>query len=215
MADISKPRPVSGGIMTSPARVSAAGTTDEIIDAEFVTLPSQPARREHVAGAASLPDGMDMLRAVTMPMGPVQRSRGGPLFWLAGAAAVATAFWVSGGHEVFHAGMAGSGTTQGALRIVDVRTDLVQRGGKPLLRVDGAALNHGATAANVPVIEIRVADAGGRVTRYKLGTAERALEPGQRFDFSSRLQVPKDGVTGISVAFSGDYAHAGREGQGY
>ncbi len=213
MAHTMKPRPVSGEIMTSPAQVNAAGATDEIIDAEFVTLPAQPSRRERVAATARTPDGMDMLRAA--PAGPAQPSRGGPLFWLAGAAAIATAFWVSGGHEVFQTGMPGGGAAKGALRIVDVTSDVVQRGGRPLLRVDGAALNDGETAARVPMIEIRVADAGGRVTRYKLGTADRALDPGQRFDFSSRLQVPKDGVTGISVAFSGDYTDAGREGQGY
>ena len=86
---------------------------------------------------------------------------------------------------------------------------------KSVLQVDGAAVNDGRTSRVLPPIEIRVTHGNGRVTRYILGTSDRPLAPDGRFDFSSRLEVPKDGVTAVSVVFSEDSADADRQGQGH
>ena len=37
--------------------------------------------------------------------------------------------------------------------------------------------------------------------RYRLGTSGRPLAPGEAFAFSSRLDVPKNGVKSVSVTF--------------
>ena len=42
-----------------------------------------------------------------------------------------------------------------------------------------------------------------RITRYTLGTSNRSLAPGERFGFSSRLDVPRNGVKTVSVTFAG------------
>ena len=54
----------------------------------------------------------------------------------------------------------------------------------------------------LPPLEIRVTGNDGRTTRYTLGTSGRPLAPGERFAFSSRLEVPKNGVKTVSVTFA-------------
>jgi hypothetical protein len=71
-----------------------------------------------------------------------------------------------------------------------------------LLFIDGEASNDGNGASALPPLEIRVTGNDGRITRYTLGTAGRPLAPGERFAFSSRLDVPKNGVRTVSVAFA-------------
>jgi hypothetical protein len=73
---------------------------------------------------------------------------------------------------------------------------------KPLLFVDGEAANDGAGTLPLPPLEIRVTGEDGRITRYTLGTAGHPLAPGERFAFSSRLDLPKNGVKTVSVAFA-------------
>ncbi len=75
-----------------------------------------------------------------------------------------------------------------------------RNGGPPAM--DGEAANDGAGTLPLPPLEIRVTGEDGRVTRYTLGTAGRALAPGERFAFSSRLDLPKNGVRTVSVAFA-------------
>ena len=76
-------------------------------------------------------------------------------------------------------------------------------GTKPVLFVDGEAANDGAKAAPLPPLEIRVTGNDSQVTRYTLGTSSRSLAPGERFGFSSRLDVPRNGVKAVSVTFAG------------
>ena len=83
---------------------------------------------------------------------------------------------------------------------VSSRVDL--SGHRAIIFVDGKAANDGATAAVLPNLEIRVADLAGGITRYRLGTSSRNLEPGERFAFSSRLDAPKDGVKCVAVSFA-------------
>ena len=55
----------------------------------------------------------------------------------------------------------------------------------------------------LPPLEIRVTDNKANIIRYRLGTSNRSLGPGERFGFSSRLDVPKDGVKAVAVIFAG------------
>jgi hypothetical protein len=206
-------RPVSGEIMTAPP-VPATAARDfspsrDIVDADFEVLsPRSPA--EPGAGSAPIPppapampplQGMAMLR----PSGGRRpfSVRGGPLFWVAGLAAVMAAFWVSGGHALIrHAALFAAGPEAAALSITGVTSHVDASGGKPVLFIDGEAGNDGARAAALPPLEIRVTGEDGGVTRYTLGTSGRALAPGQRFAFSSRLDVPRNGVKAVAVSFA-------------
>ncbi len=218
MADEVKARPVSGEIMAAPAGRSAFAAGPDIIDAEFETIA--PALHEprtlpgsRPAGATMLtPAGMDVLKG-TPPVSKV--SRGGPFFWAFGIALAACAFWVSGGHALVPAPADLPEVTQiAALRIAEVTSTVIRSAGKPVLQVEGAAINDGQHPAVLPGIEIRVTGNDGRTTRYNLGTSDRPLPAGGRFDFSSRLEVPKDGVKSVLVSLRED-ADASGEGQGH
>ena len=132
------------------------------------------------------------------------RSRGGPIFWIAGVGAALAAFWVSGGHAlVRQSPFWSSDPPAAALSIQGVSSRIDASGPKPVLFVDGEAANDGATSTPLPPLEIRVTGNDSRITRYTLGTSNRSLAPGERFGFSSRLDVPKDGVRTVSVIFAG------------
>ena len=83
---------------------------------------------------------------------------------------------------------------------VDSRVDVA--GTKPVRFVDGEAMNDGKLDASMPALEIVVTDNSGQTTRYRLGTSGRTLTPGERFAFSSRLDVPKNGVKTVTVGFA-------------
>ena len=70
-----------------------------------------------------------------------------------------------------------------------------------MLFVDSEAINDGAGPALLPPIEIRVTAENGRITLYNLGTAEQVVAAGGRYAFSSRLEVPNNGVKAVAVAF--------------
>ncbi|TIU53758.1 MAG: hypothetical protein E5W30_15220, partial [Mesorhizobium sp.] len=87
--------------------------------------------------------------------------------------------------------------------ISDITSRIDASGLKPVLFVDGEAANDGAQAAQMPPLEIRVTGNDSQVTRYTLGTSGRSLAPGERFGFSSRLDVPRNGVKAVAVNFAG------------
>jgi len=210
-------RPVSGEIMTGPQAGSASrdfSPTCDVVDAEYEvldvdpvcgddpvsTVARQPAR--HASAPPPSLEGMAMLR----PAG-AQRlfsARGGPLFWAAGLAAALGAFWVSGGHAVIrHSAFADAWSGAGpAFSITGIASRVDTTGLHPVLLVDGEAGNDGAAAAALPPLEIQVTGDDGVVTRYTLGTSTLALAPGQKFAFSSRLDVPRNGVHAVSVSFA-------------
>jgi hypothetical protein len=204
MADQRTARPVSGEIMAGRAAHAlpsgAVTAFDDIIDADYeiVSPPERdPDRSRFPAVPTPSAGGMAMLRRAggDIATGPV---RGGPIFWIFGMAAVAAAFWVSGGHALVHHA---SPKPAAALTISGVSSRIKTAGEKRFLHVDGHAANDGEGTAALPPLEIRVASNDGRVTRYKLGTYARQMEPGERFAFSSRLDVPKSGVKTVSVTF--------------
>ena len=115
------------------------------------------------------------------------------------------AFWVSGGHALVRQApfWAVEQPAGAALSISGVTSRVDASGPTPVLFVDGEAANDGAQAAQLPPLEIRVTGNDGRITRYTLGTSNRSLAPGERFGFSSRLDVPRNGVKTVSVTFAG------------
>jgi hypothetical protein len=84
-----------------------------------------------------------------------------------------------------------------------VASRVEDRAGRKVLFVDGRATNHGGSELPLPPIEIAVTGVDGSIARYRLGTLPDLLPPGGQFNFSSRLEAPKEGVRTVSVAFSG------------
>ncbi len=221
MADRQSARPVSGEIMTAPEdRPSAAAAcgptvaTVDVVDADYEVLPRFGRRNGHRSVADGPPapaptetviaaQGMDMLRKSAASAPSLLATRGGPIFWTAGACAVFAAFWISGGHVLVRGAAAALAHEPPALLSLSSITSRVDLSGqKPVLFVDGEAGNDGAEASVLPPLEIHVTADDGSVTRYRLGTSGRLLASGERFAFSSRLEVPKNGVRNVSVAFA-------------
>ena len=207
MADQRTARPVSGEIMTSARAFSHRGLARngfaDVVDADFEVIGEEGSGTGSRQEPPS-PNGMNMLlgTAVSTPMATASR-RGGPVFWLIGIGLVAASFWVSGGHA-FIRGLPILAAPQPApmLVISGVTSRVDVSGPRPLLFVDGEAVNGGNVAGQLPELEIRVTGNDGRTTRYNLGTFGRSMSPGERFAFSSRLDVPKNGVRTVSVAFA-------------
>ncbi len=204
MADQRTARPVSGEIMAGRGAHSlptdGVAAFADIVDADYevVSPPERdPGRSKFQAVPTPAAGGMAMLRRAggDLTRGPV---RGGPIFWTFGMATVVAAFWVSGGHALVHHTLP---QPAAALTISGVSSRIQTAGAKSFLHVDGHAANDGEGTAAMPPLEIRVAANDGRVTRYKLGTSAHQMEPGERFAFSSRLDVPKSGVKTVSVTF--------------
>ncbi|MEP6566335.1 MAG: hypothetical protein ABJB10_14455 [Mesorhizobium sp.] len=211
MADDRTARPVSGEIMTGSAPAAEhiiRGPADDIIDADYEVLPRFAATAEAVPPPRSIAapsiEGMDMLRKPEAAPGRLPAARGGPIFWIAGVGAALAAFWVSGGHALvrqtpFWAAAQPAGAT---LSLSGVTSRVDASGPTPILFVDGEAANDGAKPAQLPALEIRVTGNDSHVTRYRLGTSDRSLAPGERFGFASRLDLPRSGVRTVSVAFA-------------
>jgi hypothetical protein len=209
MNEALKARPVSGEIMTDAATPGASVSmrpAGDIINAEFETVgpvaaaPQVP-ERPSTRFSAHAPEiaGLDVLkRAEAPPHG----QPGGAAFWLFGLCLAALAFWVSGGHALLPsihlpAFLAGSPT----LKIASVHTRIENIDGHAILFVDGSAANETGRTIEVPPLAINIEGEDGRTTRFFLGTRDREVAAGEIFAFSSRLEVPKDGVKSVSVSF--------------
>ncbi|WP_354494265.1 hypothetical protein [Mesorhizobium robiniae] len=210
MAEDRTARPVSGEIMTdmaaAPERIMR-DPADDIVDADYEVLPrftgSMDPPPSRVIATPSI-EGMDMLRKPEAAMQRLPISRGGPIFWIAGLGAALAAFWISGGHALVRQAplLLAAQETGAALTISGVTSRIDASGPKPVLFVGGEAANDGASPSRLPPLEIRVTGNDRRTTRYKLGTFNRSLAPGERFGFSSRLDVPRNGVKTVSVTFA-------------
>ncbi|RUU32473.1 hypothetical protein [Mesorhizobium sp. M6A.T.Ce.TU.016.01.1.1] len=212
MAEDRTARPVSGEIMAdtaaAPERI-VRDPADDIVDADYEVLPrftgsmdpSPPLSR--VVATPSI-EGMEMLRKPEAATGRLRISRGGPIFWIAGLSAAFAAFWISGGHALMRQAplLLAAQETGTALTISGVTSRIDASGPEPVLFVGGEAANDGASPSPLPPLEIRVTGNDRRTTRYTLGTFNRSLAPGERFGFSSRLDVPRNGVKTVSVTFA-------------
>lgn len=208
MSNLNVERPLSGEIIDvqqACAPVQPVGGAD-VIDAEFVSVA--PDANHSTANLSAPPvespvnsAGMDMLKRRLAPDSGVGRQKAGPAFYLVGAAIALTAFWISGGHTLMPniGAVNAEHVTSQPLRIASVNSRVETQGGKSLLFVDGEIFNSAANEVTIPDISINVLDHGGQTTRYYLGTNQRRIDAGARFDFSSRLHVPKDGVKSVSV----------------
>jgi hypothetical protein len=207
MDDQRKARPVSGEIMAGARQAAGAAQAlqGDIVDADYeVIAAAAPAGERPAAsvGSAQPPlAGMDMLRRPDDGTARFGAVRGSPIFWIFGMTTAAAAFWVAGGHALMRELPFAGQATAGALRISGVTSRVDASARRKLLLVDGEAANDGGTAQLLPPLDIMVTGDDGLVTRYRLGTSERSLRPGETFAFSSRLDVPKNGVKTVSVAF--------------
>lgn len=204
-------RPVSGELMASglaPPRPGGLRPAEDVLDADYeVVVRAAPAGRAESA-ATGFSDNLgsgrfDFLSGKDPQRGTLFSARGGLMFWACGTALAAAAFWVSGGHAVVMAALPNPAPdAPSAITMGDVISRVDFSGAKPVIFVDGQLSNDGRVAARLPGLEIRVADLHGLVTRYKLGTSSRNLGAGEQYAFSSRLDVPKNGVKTVSVTFA-------------
>ncbi|MEQ1953685.1 hypothetical protein [Mesorhizobium sp. CN2-181] len=207
MAVTSTARPVSGEIMTGRVlRRSADGHATgerDIVDADFEIVGERQPMVPRQSLRPRAEAGMDFLAAKPAPARPgLFARRGGVLFWSGGVALACMSFWVSGGYALVLPPGDPSAAAGPAFTLSDISSRVDSSGPRPMLFVDGQAGNDGAVGGAMPGLEIRVASLDGAITRYKLGTSSRQLDPGQRFAFSSRLEVPKNGVKSVSVTFA-------------
>jgi hypothetical protein len=208
MNEAAKARPVSGEIMTDPAAPGARASMrrpSEIIDAEFETLAPDPAAKDQPSFrfAAEAPEiaGLDVLKRMEAQPSP-RGQPGGPAFWFAGLALVAASFWISGGHALLPpVRLPAFMTSAPTLKIASVHTHVEKIDGHAILFVDGSAANETGRTIEVPPLAISVEGENGKTTRFFLGTRDREVAAGETFAFSSRLEVPKDGVRSVSVSF--------------
>lgn len=212
MADIRTARPVSGEIMTEAAFDAATGRLlqdfgHDIVDADYEIVPPSDAiasrERASFAAAEAPLAGMDMLRNTMAAKEATQRSvRGGPLFWGLGMALAAAAFWTSGGHSLIKPSTFFSVAQAGPrISISGMSSRIEETATGPVLLVEAEAVNSGPDATTLPPLEIHVTGNEGTTIRYNLGTSAVPLQAGHRFAFSSRLDVPKNGVKTVSVTF--------------
>ena len=210
MAEQRTARPVSGEIMTGTSVApELRPLATDIVDADYEVLPRSVSKADAIqppARSKATPsiEGMEMLRKPEAATVRPPASRGGPIFWIAGFGAALAAFWVSGGHALvrqtpFWTVDQPAGTV---LSIAGVTSRVDASGATPVLFVDGEAANDGAKPAQLPALEIRVTGNDSHITRYRLGTSDRSLGPGERFGFASRLDLPRSGVRTVSVAFA-------------
>ncbi len=88
------------------------------------------------------------------------------------------------------------------MRIASVISKVDRSGLHPVLQIDGQAVNEGDAATAMPPLNIEVLSPAGGSMHYKLGTAGSPVEGGESFAFSSRLDLPKDGVKTVFVTFA-------------
>lgn len=207
MHDHDKARPVSGEIMSGAAGRRAGGAGVAVTDAEFETIEAvaagAPARAQRMAGASAM-RGMDFLSSKSAAT-PRNGASAGAGFWVSSLVIVFGAFWIAGGHSlVRQVPVPGLFEREGPLRLIDVRSRVDDGDSLPVLFVDGAIENHGKSPRVLPTLRIAVVDVAGARTSYFLGTSDSVLEPGARYDFSSRLEAPRTGVSSVSVTFQED-----------
>ena len=192
-------RPVSGEVLSASAAAVAGGApAGDIVDAEFETVLNRTGTVAPTLPAARA-TGMELLRRPSRPA-----SAGLSRPFLFGTTFLALgAFWMAGGHDLAAAMLVPQASVPAAaIRIAHVSSRIEDAGAGALLLVDGEAANDGSAAAPLPSLELRVTATDGRLLRYRLGTAEHSMAPGAIFAFSSRLEVPKNGVKTVSVVFA-------------
>lgn len=177
----------------------------DVIDAEFISIGPVPIRERATPVSRQLSsspvEGMAMLSR-RVDRSASASTTGGPLFWISGAILALAAFWTAGGYSLLSRPAQTAITDNSGLRIASVISRVDRTGARPILMVDGKAVNESASAVAMPPLHIQIVSAAGGSTLYKLGTAGQSLASGDFFDFSSRLDLPKDGVKTVFVTFA-------------
>lgn len=209
MAEFGTARSLSGEMMTAAAAAPRAERVRmaDVIDADYVevapeTRPPVSTGSRPAAAAAMDPGGMSILDKRTAPSFQPRLRRGGVAFWAGGVTLALSAFWLSGGHAMFDtATLLAAQKADARFRIGNVtqRTQLVD--GATALLVAGDVTNEGGTPDDLPRIAISVTGQDGATATYRLGTSGQSLAPDAKYSFSSRLDMPKDGVKTVSVTF--------------
>lgn len=134
---------------------------------------------------------------------PERRKAGPLLFWSTCLLAAFLVFWIAGGHRLVLDPLAKTirDAPAQALQIEDVTSRIDRREGSTYLLVDGAVRNRGSQALPLPPLVIAVSEVDGPTVRYYLGTNDSALEAGEAYAFSSRLDAPQNGVAAVSITF--------------
>ncbi len=210
MAKPSTARPVSGEIMTGGPTIGSFAfghSREDVVDAEYMDIAAAPvvagSGRSGWLRADQDVDGLAILSSRAEPQRFGFSERGGLAFWISGATLAAAAFWISGGHSAVMTALAARiDPAQSAITLAGVTARVDSSGSKPVIFVDGRLRNDGGERAYLPGLEIRVSDLAGLTTRYKLGTSGHSLDPGDQYAFSSRLDVPKNGVEAVAVTFA-------------
>ncbi|MBS3647997.1 hypothetical protein KEU06_05050 [Pseudaminobacter sp. 19-2017] len=175
----------------------AAKQPGDVIDAEFETVGPQAQKAGRIDPREV---GLNGLTCRVPTSTRLFDRRGGVAFWLTGMTLVASAFWISGGHTLARNFLPGGETAAPTISGLTARIDA--SGARHLLLVDGTASNEGTRQVKLPFLTISVSARDGSVTRYKLGTSSPSLASGERFAFSSRLDVPRSGVKSVAVSFA-------------
>lgn len=194
-------------------RRSAASRAErvDVVDADYIVIDTTAAAPQTPTGGSvqpraapastdPSPPGMEMLRR-DAPRKLTRSARGGPLFWIGGAMLVAAAFWVAGGHAVIRP-MVAAREPESAMRIASVISRVDRSGIRPVLQIDGQAVNESSEQAAMPSLNIEVLSPGGGSMHYKLGALNTSVEGGGSFAFSSRLDMPEAGVRTVFVTFA-------------
>lgn len=207
-SSVSTTKGVFGG-RSAAIDVARAG----VVDADYVVIDAADLSPHRASGQKQMhanpsppgvlsPSGMDMLRRRKWRRSPKASQSGGPLFWSAGAALAAVAFWVAGGHAVILPLVADATEPASGMRIASVISRVDRSGLRPVLQIDGQAVNEGDATMAMPPLNIEVLSPAGGSMHYRLGTSGLPVERGASFAFSSRLDMPKDGVQTVFVTFA-------------
>lgn len=177
----------------------------DVIDADYVEVaPEVRSPLSAAARPAAAPEagGMSILSRRTASPPRQHFQPGGVSFWLAGATLALSAFWLSGGHAMFDtAGLFAAQAADARFRIGNVTQHSQTIDGSATLLVAGDVTNEGGATDELPRIAITVTGQDGATATYRLGTSGQSLAPDAKYSFSSRLDMPKDGVKTVSVTF--------------
>ena len=196
-----RPSPVSGEIVTQGRGGLDARTISpeiRVVDADFETVsPARPGFGTRPEAATV--QGLDSLRTSTTIADTGIDRKAGPAFWLTGTAVALGAFWIAGGHAMFPLPLQGAPTAAPGLQVVSFLSRVEDAATGPVLYVEGRVGNSSRSELNMPTLGIDVRAKDGSLTRYMIGSRGETLGPGSRFDFSSRLAAPAQGVDTVSI----------------
>jgi hypothetical protein len=193
---------------------------DDVVDADFVTLPGEHVPGDPRAAKADLsamvpgaaaqshaqshktpratryhdePAGMALFSDKPERASAKRDNR--PAFYGFSAVLVALSFWASGGHALFAARH--GGTAASSLLLTDTAWQALDGEG---LAVSAVLLNTGSTAVSAPPVSIRIRMADGRALTYRIGTGGARIAAGSTMPLSARFDLTTTASTALTEA---------------